>query len=93
MDDEMDFYLSRCIKNWAARYQPPVDGRERLIQAASKSSSMGMRSGYMVKVMTFLKTLFFGQPVLDLRGVLLAEPYSQTHIWSFDTATNWRLAN
>lgn len=33
MDDEMDLYLSRCLKNWAARYQPPLRGKERLLRA------------------------------------------------------------
>lgn len=33
MDEEMDLYLSRCLKNWAARYQPPLRGKERLIKA------------------------------------------------------------
>ena len=33
MDDEMDVYLSRCLKNWAARRQPPARGKERLLRA------------------------------------------------------------
>jgi hypothetical protein len=33
MDEEMDLYLSRCLKNWAARYQPPLHGKERLFKA------------------------------------------------------------
>ena len=30
----MDSFISRSIKNWAARYAPPADGKERLIEAA-----------------------------------------------------------
>jgi hypothetical protein len=34
--DEIDNYVERNLKNWVARYQPPKDGRQRLLQAASK---------------------------------------------------------
>jgi hypothetical protein len=33
MDDEMDLYLSRCLKNATARCQPPARGKERLFRA------------------------------------------------------------
>ena len=33
MDDEMDLYLSRCLKNSTARFQPPARGKERLFNA------------------------------------------------------------
>jgi hypothetical protein len=33
MDDEMDLYLSRCLKNSTAHYQPPARGKERLFRA------------------------------------------------------------
>ena len=33
MDDEMDLYLSRCLKNSTARCQPPARGKERLLMA------------------------------------------------------------
>lgn len=29
----MDLYLSRSLKNWAARRQPPTRGKERLLRA------------------------------------------------------------
>ena len=35
MTDEMDVYLSRCIKNWASESQPPSDGRQQLLKAAA----------------------------------------------------------
>jgi hypothetical protein len=31
--DKMDIYLSRCLKNWAARSHSPREGREQLIQS------------------------------------------------------------
>jgi len=36
MYDEMDRYLSRCLKNWAARWQPPHHGRQKLLTAAQR---------------------------------------------------------
>jgi hypothetical protein len=33
MDDDMDLYLSRCLKNSTARCQPPARGKERLLRA------------------------------------------------------------
>ncbi len=34
MSDEMDRYIDRCLKNWAAKFQPPADGRTRLLRRA-----------------------------------------------------------
>lgn len=36
MDDEMDVFLGRCLKNWAARQPLEKDGRERLLRAAAR---------------------------------------------------------
>jgi hypothetical protein len=33
MNNEMDRYLSRCLKNATARHQPPERGKERLLRA------------------------------------------------------------
>jgi hypothetical protein len=40
MNDETDRYLSRCLKNWAARWQSPAQGRQRLLDAATKPESI-----------------------------------------------------
>jgi hypothetical protein len=36
MYDEIDDYVERNLKNWVARYQPPQDGRRRLMLATSE---------------------------------------------------------
>jgi hypothetical protein len=41
MDDEMDVFLSRCLKNWAAHQSPSKDGRERLLSAAAQLAQEG----------------------------------------------------
>jgi hypothetical protein len=33
MGDEIDVYLSRNLKNWAALHRPPLEGRARLMKA------------------------------------------------------------
>lgn len=33
MNDEMDLYLSRSLKNWAARHRPSPHGKDRLLRA------------------------------------------------------------
>lgn len=35
MENEMDRYLSRCLKNWTARQPTPANGREVLLKAAA----------------------------------------------------------
>jgi hypothetical protein len=37
-DDRLDLSLRRSLKNWASRKHPPLDSRERLLKAASKTS-------------------------------------------------------
>ncbi|MBN1146124.1 MAG: hypothetical protein JXA78_02630 [Anaerolineales bacterium] len=34
MDEKSDAYIGLTIKNWAAHYQPPRDGREQLLHRA-----------------------------------------------------------
>jgi hypothetical protein len=32
MEQYKEFYLAKTLKQWANRYHPPADGRERLLQ-------------------------------------------------------------
>jgi hypothetical protein len=34
MNDEMDIYIGRCLKNWTAKHRLPADGRRRLLERA-----------------------------------------------------------
>lgn len=36
MEDETDVYLSRSLKNWAAKHVPPLRSKERLLRAAAE---------------------------------------------------------
>jgi hypothetical protein len=41
--DALDLSLRRSLQNWAARQQPPVDGRSRLLQAAGQTPKLKRR--------------------------------------------------
>jgi hypothetical protein len=38
MDDEMDLYLGRCLKNWSASQPAPQMDRETLLQNAASAA-------------------------------------------------------
>lgn len=38
MNDEVDIYLARCLKNWVATHQPSSEGREKLLQQAARQN-------------------------------------------------------
>jgi hypothetical protein len=40
MNDHIDSYISRSVKNWAAQYRPPSDGFKRLKQTLLIPASM-----------------------------------------------------
>ena len=91
MDEEMDFYLRRCIKDWAAGYQPPADGRAKLLKAAEQTwqHAPARRLG----AIAYLWALIFDQPVVDFHPDGMVRPYTQSRNWSLYIATQWRLAN
>jgi hypothetical protein len=87
--DEMDFYLSRCVKNWAASKHPPVNGRARLLRAAG--SPPVQRDRQFMRFITYLKVmLMIGQDVYPEREFF--GPITKTSVWSFDHSANWRWA-
>lgn len=93
MNDEMDFYLSRCLKNWAAESQPPRAARARLLRAASSPPVQGERM--LSRFYSFIRTFIpYGEERLEEYhdGWVLA-PYHQPRVWSFYFAASWRMAN
>jgi hypothetical protein len=38
MDNEFEYYLGKCMKNWAAAHALPDDARERLLEKARRNS-------------------------------------------------------
>ena len=89
--DEMDFYLSRCVKNWAASHCPPAGGRIRLLRAAA--SPPVQRERQLVRFLSYLKTLVSVGPDIYYEGEIYLGPITQSRAWSYHFATNIRLAN
>jgi hypothetical protein len=79
MNDEMDFYLSRCIKNWTAQYRPPVDGRRRLLLAAM--SPPIQRERWMVRLMAACLHWLLGQQSIYLPSDLEIGHYTFSIKW------------
>jgi hypothetical protein len=88
--EEMDFYLSRCIKNWAATKRAPIGGRARLLEAAS--SPPVQRDRQIVRFITYVKVLLLvDREIYPEQGSYLG-PFTQSRAWSFHFAANWRWA-
>ena len=90
MNDEMDYYLSRSLKNWAAENQPPKGGRARLLSAAA--SPPVQRDRQIIRVMTTVWSTFFGRDWVYAEGDWLIGPQAHSRAWSLHVETNWRLA-
>lgn len=88
--DEMDYYLSRCIKNWAATKKAPIGGRVRLLDAAS--SPPVQRERQMVRLLTYFKALLLADREFYPEREFYLGPFTQSRAWSFHFAANWRWA-
>jgi hypothetical protein len=83
MNDEMDFYLSRCVKNWAAQYHSPSYGRRRLLQAAA--SPPVQRERQIVRFLAGLKSWLIGSNEQEfyIEGDWVIGPVTQSRAWSY----------
>jgi len=94
MNDELESYLSRCLKNWTAKYRPPGDGKARLIRRASLPPSPDEAYPFVRYFSAFLNRfansndLFYSQ-----RNWQIVGPFTQSLVWSFHIENNHRLAN
>lgn len=77
MDDRMDSYLSRCLKNWVAQQPPAPRDRERLLKLAAQTADLE-------KSRSKSKDLFLPRSS-DWLG-----PFTQTRLWSFHMALDLR---
>jgi hypothetical protein len=83
MDDNFDVYISRCLKNWAAKRRPLADSRIKLLQEA----------GYPPLEEPTPLTRFFssfanrwdapGEQLYNQRHWQLGGPIAHSTIWSF----------
>jgi len=86
--DEMDFYIKRCVKNWATKRQPPARGRARLIKAASASLIQDDRQ--LVRFLTYIKSSIMVSQDIYFENDLYRGPITQSRAWSFHFAANCR---
>ena len=84
MNDEMDYYLDRSIKNWAAKHQPPIGGRERLLDLAG--SAPVQRERQIIRAMNSVWAAVFG------RDWIYSEASVQSRPWFLHLDANTRLA-
>lgn len=91
MDErEMDAYISRCLKNWAAYRQPSADGRQRLLRAASIQPEL-YRTRLASPIASLIRSILYTQPIVEPDAEWLFTPFTQSRLWSFHMATSSRL--
>ena len=88
MHDQMDEYLSSCLKNWAARQPLPGHVRQDILNAAGGRVFLKKRS----KV-SWLQRIFFTTGALQslLEDWKVTLPFTQTKTWSLHLATTLRV--
>jgi hypothetical protein len=92
MDErEMDVYIGRCMKNWAAFQKPAQGGRERLLRVASIRPDL-YHTPLGLPIADMLKSLFYLQPVMEIEADGSFVPFTQSRVWSFHLATAPRVA-
>ena len=93
MNDRMDNYISRCLKNWTALSRLPVDGKATLLNQASlpqvKRARWGSRYVTNIKDWYSLKN---DQPVYPHSHLLPMEPFTLSALWSFHLVSDQHLA-
>jgi hypothetical protein len=88
MNDDVDTIVSFGLKNWAARHQPPRDGRALLLEKAATSGIWQERSAFMSFVRGFFVPQMPYRSVED--GVLVS--FSPMRTWNFHIAHIFRMA-
>jgi hypothetical protein len=94
MEPGLDRYISRSLKNWTAKYHPPVDGRVRLIRKVSLPLYKLDPHPFSEQVAKFLNRYsMVNDQFYYPRQWQMTGPLSHSLIISFHLAANQRLAN
>ena len=96
MSDDLDLYLSRQLKNWAARKPLPKDGREKLLRAAATPIPLheqALRIPFIDFLVKYFAPQTHGYKFVSQSHDLVVKPYSQSQIWSWEFASTWRMAS
>jgi hypothetical protein len=93
MDNGMDRYIGRCLKNWTAKYHPPVDGRMKLLRKASLPTFTRHSHPFSDQLANFLNHYSMANEQFYYpRQWQIAGPFTQSLIFSFHLAANTRMA-
>jgi len=92
MNDDIDIYLSRYLKNWAAKQQTPVDGHKILLEKAA--SPPLQRQWRVSRLFSWINTLYTypAQETLYYRNEWSLDPLTKYRIFSSHLAANLRIA-
>jgi len=95
MNDELDTYFSRSLKNWAARHPLPKSGRKRLLRAAAFYPIREEHEDSWSIFDVLIK--FFAPQTRDYQFISpgnasALKPFAQSQIWSSEISLLWRLA-
>jgi hypothetical protein len=94
MENGMDRYIGRCLKNWTANYLPPADGRAKLIRKAGlppftrNSHPLSEQLSIFLNRYSSVNDQFYYPRQWQITG-----PFTQSLVFSFHLAANQRLAN
>ena len=88
----MDRYIGRCLKNWTAKYHPPVDGRARLLRKASQPYFSHRAHPFSEQLSNFLNRYSTNEEFYYPRQWQITGPFTQSLIFSFHLADNRRMA-
>jgi hypothetical protein len=94
MENGMDRYIGRCLKNWTAKYHPPVDGRVKLLRKASLPPFIRSPHPFSEQLSAFFNRYSsVNDQFYYPRQWQITGPFSQSLIFSFHMAADHRLAN
>jgi hypothetical protein len=94
MENEMDRYIGRCLKNWTAKYHPSVDGRARLIKQAGLPPFARQAHPFAERMSSFFNRYSaVNDQFYYPRQWQITGPFTQSLVFSFHLAANHRLAN
>jgi hypothetical protein len=94
MENGMDRYIGRCLKNWTAKYQPPIDGRAKLVGMASQPAITRHAHPLSERFSTFLnRSSAVDDQFYYPRQWQITGPFTQSLIFSFHMVANQRMAN
>ena len=91
MNDEMDYYLARSLKNWAAKHQPPRASRSSLLQNAAYPPRSP--AGRFVRLYSTFKNRYSNPTIVIYpNNEWSLEPILQSRAWSFPLISTMRVA-